>query len=186
MHTLIIEERARRAMTQKRLAHEAGIDPRTLRKIEKGEQVSADSMYAVYKVLGINPREQKTTKTEASEDRRRPTALRMLALAAILCLPVWGVLFAFEYTRSNGAITITHPSPCHERSADVTVERIRAILPEVSFDRTFVNTGTDSCEVEMIVSTRKAGPTRDDVIRRLKDGGVTAKVRLSPRKIDYL
>lgn len=85
-------------MTQKRLAHEAGIDPRTLRKIEKGEQVSVESIYAVYKVLGIDPRKQKTTKTEAAEDRRRPTALRMLALATILCLPVCGVLFAFEYT----------------------------------------------------------------------------------------
>lgn len=50
-------ERLRRSLTQKRLAFEAGIDPRTLRKIEKGEKVSPESVLSVCSVLGLDAAE---------------------------------------------------------------------------------------------------------------------------------
>lgn len=48
----IESERRRQSMTQKRLAFESGIDARTLRKMEKGEQVSPESYRAVCQALG--------------------------------------------------------------------------------------------------------------------------------------
>ncbi len=51
----IRDERIRQSMSQKRLAFLAQIDARTLRKIEKGENVSAESFRSVCNVLGIEP-----------------------------------------------------------------------------------------------------------------------------------
>lgn len=56
MMTSIKDERVRQSMTQKRLAFESGIDARTLRKIEKGEAVSPESMRAVRVALGLPTR----------------------------------------------------------------------------------------------------------------------------------
>ncbi|MCV9964878.1 helix-turn-helix domain-containing protein [Pararhizobium sp. BT-229] len=53
--TQIKTERTRQSMSQKRLALLAGIDARTLRKIEKGENVSPESYRAVCNALGISP-----------------------------------------------------------------------------------------------------------------------------------
>lgn len=62
----IASERRRQSMTQKRLAFEAGIDARTLRKIEKGETVSAESYRSVCQVLGISSvQEAEAEATEA-------------------------------------------------------------------------------------------------------------------------
>ncbi len=51
----IRDERIRQSMSQKRLAHEAGITVRTLRKIEKGEDVSLETYRSVCKALGLRP-----------------------------------------------------------------------------------------------------------------------------------
>lgn len=47
------KERTQLAMTQKRLAHAAGVDARTVRKLERGKPVSLETKHAVYSALGL-------------------------------------------------------------------------------------------------------------------------------------
>lgn len=51
----IRELRLAKSMSQKRLAFEAGIDARTLRKIEQGVTVSPESLWAVCRILEVDP-----------------------------------------------------------------------------------------------------------------------------------
>lgn len=88
--TTVYEERMRRAWTQKRLAFEAGIDARTLRKIEKGQPVSLETIRAVCSVLDIAPSELVGVKEigvvegiATSRDRGRP-AILLLSLSVFL------------------------------------------------------------------------------------------------------
>jgi transcriptional regulator with XRE-family HTH domain len=67
------EERTRLAMTQKRLAHVAGIDARTVRKLERGETVSLETRHTVYTALGI-PLERTEDDTKVSGVSETPDA----------------------------------------------------------------------------------------------------------------
>lgn len=58
--------RIERGLSQKELARKSGIDPRTLRKIEAGEHVSAVSLNAVERVLEASV----TTETDKRETRQ--------------------------------------------------------------------------------------------------------------------
>jgi transcriptional regulator with XRE-family HTH domain len=45
--------RAERSMSQKRLAFEAGVDVRTIRRMERGQSVSAETLRTTYIALGV-------------------------------------------------------------------------------------------------------------------------------------
>jgi hypothetical protein len=61
-------------MSQKRLAHEAGIDVRTLRRIESGISVSPESYRAICIALKIEP----IVSSESTVDETRPVQMRSL------------------------------------------------------------------------------------------------------------
>lgn len=101
--TQIKNERTRQSMSQKRLALLAGIDARTLRKIEKGENVSPESYRSVCKALGIEPVVQ-DRQAEVADDapldvraRSQLTATLVAALAfALASFLVGAVVYHFD------------------------------------------------------------------------------------------
>lgn len=106
----IVTERKRRSMTQKRLAHEAGIDARTLRKIEKGEQVSPDSYRAACLALGIEPH-----RPEPTAPQRLALSFREILHLSLIALVVVAAAFAFHRVRSaapNYEITMLGEADC--------------------------------------------------------------------------
>jgi transcriptional regulator with XRE-family HTH domain len=82
--TQIKNERIQQSMSQKRLALLAGIDARTLRKIEKGENVSPESYRSVCNALGIPPaaQEASTCAIEDAPVQAKPRSLISACLAA--------------------------------------------------------------------------------------------------------
>lgn len=104
----IREERLRRSLTQKRLAFEAGIDPRTLRKLEKGEKVSPESVLAVCRVLDMDPVGNIRSDVQAAPSKDRacaetkkvfvhsflslaPIAILLPAALIALSIPAWSL-----------------------------------------------------------------------------------------------
>ena len=57
--------RLKKSMTQKRLAYEAGVDVRTIRRLEAGAAVSPESYRAACIVLGVDPAERGGPATPA-------------------------------------------------------------------------------------------------------------------------
>jgi transcriptional regulator with XRE-family HTH domain len=91
--TTIRDARVKRGISQKELARAAGIDARTLRKIENGEHVSDLSQKAVEQVLGVSAEVAVPT---ASQSARRGFNYRIkfgLSVVAFLILVLgicWG------------------------------------------------------------------------------------------------
>jgi transcriptional regulator with XRE-family HTH domain len=78
------DERIRQNMSQKRLAFEAGMNVRTVRKIEKGEQVSPESLRSVFAVLGMTPGTLLSQETSlAPSTVHQPKARLLLALSTL-------------------------------------------------------------------------------------------------------
>jgi transcriptional regulator with XRE-family HTH domain len=93
--TQVKNERIRRSMSQKRLALLAGIDARTLRKIEKGEYVSLESYRAVCNALGIEPVGQDRDTEFAGEapitvKSRSPFSGWLIAAFAFVAVALFG------------------------------------------------------------------------------------------------
>ncbi len=187
MHALIINERSRRSMTQKRLAHEAGIDPRTLRKIEKGEVVSPESLHAVYRVLGIAPetvrqraegRELSTGDADDSptSDVSRADVLKFLRMA-IIVFAVSGLLAAVTIqVFPNAQITIDSPTLCADVPPQKVVEAAQAALPDLALTFDHAVRATDGCKVDVTLRVPNAGPTNDAMVATLKSHGIRATV----------
>jgi transcriptional regulator with XRE-family HTH domain len=91
--------RLAQSMSQKRLAHEAGIDVRTLRRIEGGVTVSPESYRAVCLALKIDP------SVSLDETAPEPTATMAFTLASRLDVMAANSL-AFSRTRRGKAIIV--------------------------------------------------------------------------------
>lgn len=78
------QERVRRGLSQKELARLAGVDARTLRKIETGAYVSDVSRSAVERVLGVSATREPDTLAGATE---KPSVLKFFfGAAGVPCL----------------------------------------------------------------------------------------------------
>lgn len=97
----IKNERTRRGMTQKELARAAGIDVRTLRKIENDEHVSEVSLACVENVLGAN-RSSDPQHVSKGTDRLAANLCRLMPFVCVLALAFF--TFAFYYNHSSALL----------------------------------------------------------------------------------
>ena len=147
--------RMKLGLSQKDLARRAGIDARTLRKIENGEHVSELSLTAVEHILGISTTPRAPSKarpsTRAFPWRRSLVIMAVLAailiigyagsfyfeaaihlmIAAVACATVFGLLTLFTYFMGreirNTRIEIVADSSAIDGSDDI-LERLKAWL----------------------------------------------------------
>jgi transcriptional regulator with XRE-family HTH domain len=181
VNSLIIDERTRRSMTQKRLAHEAGIDPRTLRKIEKGEQVSPESLLSVYRVLGISPEPGAPQAFDAEEVRYGDPfegigILGFLIRAALILVVSIIVAMCIVQVLPNGKITIESQALCSEGTSRKIVEEAQGVLPGISLAYDQAVSSTDGCKVDASLRVANAGPSDDEIVSALKSHGIKATV----------
>ncbi len=102
----IKDERLRQNMSQKRLALEAGINVRTLRKIEKGEYVSPESMRSVLSVLRV----EAAGASDAIEPLKVVSGAEAMKLQIML---VSMLLFLVSCFLANLALSAFAPAVAH-------------------------------------------------------------------------
>jgi transcriptional regulator with XRE-family HTH domain len=173
MSTNIINARKRKSLTQKRLAHEAGVDVRTLRKLEKGEEVSLETKHLVYKALGLSHEEDESQASSPPSKIEDWTGV--LALAGILlCGLLVAVIFNdMESYRANTLITTSMPEPCDEQRISATAQQLTEVI---GGDLRTVNKihGTDKCEVNVHIRTKLSEP---DVLTQIRSTRIQATVK---------
>lgn len=186
----IVAERQRRSMSQKRLAHEAGIDARTLRKIEKGETVSPESLRNVLLALGlVSAGTSPHTLPVAPSDGERPAFTNdlpfswLMLLAAILAIfgVVTLIFVAINEVSPNATLQVTSQTSCSDRSP----ARIAGEMSEkISLGRARISDvrhGTTSCSFKLTGYIERSAESRDIAISKLKTLGYDAEVYVAGR-----
>lgn len=127
--------REERSMTQKRLAFEAGVDVRTIRRMENGTSVSPESLRAAYVALGIDLachhkqkepsltwcdlsalilRLKNSALAHLSDSLRRRTISTLIALVGIFAVLSYQ---AYWYAmRPDTGIEVTFNVPCSDKA----------------------------------------------------------------------
>lgn len=172
----ILEERIRQGKTQKRLAHEAGIAARTLRKLERGEEVSLETMGAVRKALGIRVVSPNSASVDALRatllDEERvysglwgkiwprysvPINLSLLALCAVMVIAV--LYMAVDMTlydvKRNAILEVTVDGSCSAYKSQVTSRAVEDTLLGTQVLRDEAHEGTDGCVVKLHLHTEE-------------------------------
>jgi transcriptional regulator with XRE-family HTH domain len=163
-------ERERQSLTQKRLAYLAGIDARTLRKIEKGEVVSPDSYRAVCVALKIDPPKEEFTRVQ----KRSPGYLRdlfggILAICSFVAMPVFGgPLMAAYYAdkEPNLSVVAILPRQCGSSTEVDVSSRIIGVLEGARFPEVSVIKGTERCQVRL--RTLVIGMSENALLEKLR------------------
>ncbi|MCV9965087.1 helix-turn-helix domain-containing protein [Pararhizobium sp. BT-229] len=192
--------RLARSMSQKRLAHEAGIDVRTLRRIESGIAVSPESFRAVCIALRIEPSiPSETTPPDPSPLAHRLDALlrtsvalsrsrKVRVIAAAACILSVSLAVYFYTTRPNVSISIAFDRACDERG--VFEKAFMAMDRE--FPRGYVVTdrinGAKDCAYRFDAYLNRTGSLRRDMfvlLRNLEHVGTktTVSVISSPSEV---
>lgn len=184
----IVDERLRRSMSQKRLAHEAGIDARTLRKIEKGEVVSPETYRSVLTALGI--------EDTASQQRRIPDIAnarkeardgegaifpQFVAAFLMVIVPISAFLVGAWELSPNANIKLTASTACSEM---VPEEALKRIAPEIGLERGRIDDvrhGTGRCSLDVSGYLDHAADSRELALGKLAELGYDAEVRVERR-----
>lgn len=184
----IVDERLRRNMSQKRLAHEAGIDARTLRKIEKGEVVSPETYRSVLNALGIEsapaqPRRIPDIANARKEARDAEGAIFPQFVAAFLMVivPISAFLVGAWELSPNANIKLTASTACSEM---VPEEVLKRIAPEIGLERGRIDDvrhGTGRCSLELSGYLDHAADSRERALGKLAELGYDAEVRVEKR-----
>lgn len=175
----IQNERLRRSMTQKRLAHEAGISPRTLRKLERGGEVSLETARAVRKALGLgDPEARQPPDVSISQaDRPSPFYDRFAAgcIGLILAISV-GITTAFvvlHHFDPNALLAVRSAEACGPAMEKVVEAKVEGGLPGTKVvDRSTV-ASTDGCWIKL---TLKTSDEEAAILAELKDKGMSGEM----------
>jgi transcriptional regulator with XRE-family HTH domain len=192
--------RLAQSMSQKRLAHEAGIDVRTLRRIEGGVTVSPESFRAVCLALKIDPSvsleatapEPSATVAFKLESRldavaatslgftRTLTGKAIIVAAAAAVILSAGMAVRAWWVRPNVSVTIAFDRSCDERGIwDKAFMAMDQEFPDgyVVKDRT---EGARDCAYNFEAYYDAAGP-RDpkmgELVRNLEHAGTKTTIR---------
>jgi transcriptional regulator with XRE-family HTH domain len=102
--TIIRNRRIQLGTSQKDLARKAGIDARTLRKIESGEHVSAVSLNAVERVLGIGAQ---TSDIERGGRQNLFPLRKFQFIVGLFYTTVFAMIAVFAFNGSSNIILAT-------------------------------------------------------------------------------
>lgn len=163
-------ERERQSLTQKRLAYLAGIDARTLRKIEKGEVVSPDSYRAVCVALQIDPSKEEFAQVQMkSHGYLRDIFGGILAICSFVAMPVFGGhLMAAYYAdkEPNLSVVATLPGQCGSSTEVDVSSRILGVLDGARFSEISTIKGTERCQVRL--RTLVIGMSESTILEKLR------------------
>jgi transcriptional regulator with XRE-family HTH domain len=195
----IRNQRLKRSLTQKRLAFEAGIDARTLRKIEKGEKVSPESVLAVCSILELDVEDfakapqdvgtsspiSKTADADASEASSVETLMRSviaLAPAAILA-PAATVAFCWPDYALPALVTSCLAAvlfatladlPCASRPRSYIGGGLLALTVLIGWRHELEKYGNDSIHIYILLGTLSltmlSSRLRDIILQKRVDG----------------
>lgn len=178
-------ERLKQSMSQKRLAMLAGIDARTLRKIEKDEPVSLESYRSACLALRIEPSAvmgapsapTSELETQAGHDDWIYKTIGLIGVALLTAMPfaadpLFGKYYFDKYP--NLRISASLPGPCEDATAASTTERVERALGKTKLTSSSMRSGTDNCTV--VIDTFVPGSTERDIIRSLIPLGIDATI----------
>nr|WP_250807490.1 helix-turn-helix transcriptional regulator [Neorhizobium tomejilense] len=172
----ILEERIRQGKTQKRLAHEAGIAARTLRKLERGEEVSLETMGAVRKALGIRtipqtsaaigtPRSTQVDEKSADQgiwgrffdEYNGHIALALVAIAGLMMI---GVIYLcvdmiLYQAKRNAILEVTVDAGCSDYQSRLISREVEEALLGTQVLRHQAHDGTEGCVVKLDLHTEE-------------------------------
>lgn len=178
-------ERLKQSMSQKRLAILAGIDARTLRKIEKGEPVSPESYRSACLALHIEPSTAidmpsapaSDPGTQVKHDELSYKIIGLLGFALLTAMPfAFNPLFGDYYFDQypNLQISALLPGPCEDTTGASTAERVERALGGSKLTSSSMISGTDQCTV--LINTFVPGSTERDIIKSLIPLGIDATI----------
>ncbi|MCS4089939.1 helix-turn-helix domain-containing protein [Rhizobium sp. BK176] len=187
----IKSERIKQSMSQKRLASLAGIDARTLRKIEKGEVVSAESFRSACLALGLDPSlpERKIDDLVSGEaqdgapssnrwrDSIEAVVLGVLVTALLVSIPLVGGPMASRYyfdRYPNLRIEANVPGTCAETTGSEVANKVERALGGSKLTTSSTRSGTNACTV--VINTFLAGSNEAEIIARLKAVPIDATI----------
>lgn len=189
--SIIKSERIKQSMSQKRLASLAGIDARTLRKIEKGEVVSAESFRSACLALGLEPVISERTNDDpisASTSERASTSgswiegregavLGVFAVALYLSIAFVGFPVASRYyfdRYPNLRIEANVPGTCADTTGSDVADKVERALGGSKLTTSSTRSGTNACTV--VIDTFLAGSSEAEIIARLKAVPIEATI----------
>jgi transcriptional regulator with XRE-family HTH domain len=181
----ILEERIRQGKTQKRLAYEAGIAARTLRKLERGEEVSLETLGAVRRALGIKTQPQpqirpasSATLTSDEKESSESVWLRVcdwvtttaifVALTLTFCSLLGLMMFAM---RLDATLTVIVEGECSAEKSEAVANKIENTLTGTQVLGKSSGFGTDGCELRLNLRTEE---TQAVAIEKLRAQGFRA------------
>lgn len=181
----ILEERIRQGKTQKRLAYEAGIAARTLRKLERGEEVSLETLGAVRRVLGIKTQPKLPTRIvssttltpdekEVSESRWSKVCgwLTLTVVSVALILTLYMLVDVTTYMKKlNATLTVMVEGECSPAKSDAVVNKIENTLIGTQVLGKWGGSGTGGCELHLNLHTEE---TQAAAIEKLRTQGFHA------------
>lgn len=190
----ILDERIRQGKTQKRLAHEAGIAARTLRKLERGEEVSLETLGAVRRALGMRlqphnpaPIDARGTPTPdekpGAKSRWARTWEQMgfmgwanLALFVMSVLALIGFFYILvDMTiydlKHNASLVVTVEGECSAAKSDAVANDVANALIGTRVLNKKSHAGTDGCEVRLNLHTDE---TQAVAVEKLRTRGFHA------------
>jgi transcriptional regulator with XRE-family HTH domain len=187
----IKSERIKQSMSQKRLADLAGIDARTLRKIEKGEVVSAESFRSACLALGLEPvvsERKNDDPVSVSAPEQAPTSKRwiegrevavlgVLAAALYVSIPFVGGPLADRYyfdRYPNLRIEANVPGTCADTTGSEVANKVERALAGSKLTTFSTRSGTNACTV--VINTFLAGSTEGKIVESLKVMSIDATI----------
>jgi transcriptional regulator with XRE-family HTH domain len=190
----IKNERLKQSMSQKRLAYEAGIDARTLRKLETGETVSAETYRTVCVALGIEPtfpsNNENKLASMASNHLNNSTKdgwfrsihphLTVVTLAIITMIGFpWMVFEGWDALTTNELdanlrMELVVEGACEADTAKYATATVEKAFPGSLVFQKSVVTGTKDCTIRMHMKVD--AQSQSEVIKTLQAFNLDARI----------